>query len=663
MTLPVPVLDDRTFQDIVDECKRRIPRYAPEWTEHNVSDPGVTLIELFAWMTELLLYRMNQVPRRNYIKFLDLIGVRLEPPRPARTELVFRLTAPQPTAVVIAAGTEVATQRTAAQEAIVFATERPLEIKVPVLLYALRSPDEASFYDHMQGLIVPGLRFPVFDKPPRPGNAFYLGYQGDLAAHTLLLDLKCEKVESIGVTPEDPPLAWEYWDGTQEMWRSVIREKDDTGRDVDGTRALNQDGTLFMRIPATSRPRELGQRLATWIRCVVTTPREGQSFYAERSDTPALREVQTHSVGGSVMASHSQAIAMEPLGRSAGTAGQTFVLSSPPVLPREDGETLEVETEMPGRFEEWQEVADFSAASPDDPHFTCDAASGQVQLGPTIRLPNGAERQYGRIPPQGRALHFTRYRTGGGVIGNVGKDTLTQLKSSIPYVASVTNPQPAVGGSEGESIEAAMMRGPQILRSSPRAVTAADFERLAIEADHGVARARCVSPPNPTAEQAGTIHLLLVPQISTTDAQVPDDQLRVPNSVRTTVQRYLDDRRVLNIRMVIDESAYLHVALRVELYRRPRADRDRLRAVVETALYCFVHPTVGGPDGDGWPFGRALYVSDIYGLVQSIPNVEHVGRVTMEQIVDGVAQPVAGDVLKVPAHTLLCSAAHTVTVA
>ena len=84
MPLPTPKLDTRRFQDIVDEAKRLIPRYCPEWTDHNVSDPGITLIELFAWMTDLLLYRTNQVPDRMYVKFLELIGVRLDPPRAAR---------------------------------------------------------------------------------------------------------------------------------------------------------------------------------------------------------------------------------------------------------------------------------------------------------------------------------------------------------------------------------------------------------------------------------------------------------------------------------------------------------------------------------------------------------------------------------------------------
>ena len=85
MTLVVPKLDDRQFQDIVDGAKKRITHYCQEWTDHNVSDPGVTMIELFAWMTETILYRLNQVPDRHYIEFMNLLGITLQEPAPAPT--------------------------------------------------------------------------------------------------------------------------------------------------------------------------------------------------------------------------------------------------------------------------------------------------------------------------------------------------------------------------------------------------------------------------------------------------------------------------------------------------------------------------------------------------------------------------------------------------
>ena len=78
--LPAPNLDDRTFQDLVDEAKRLVQSRCPEWTDHNVSDPGVTLIEAFAQMVDQLIYRLNRVPDLNYVKFLEMIGVELRPP-------------------------------------------------------------------------------------------------------------------------------------------------------------------------------------------------------------------------------------------------------------------------------------------------------------------------------------------------------------------------------------------------------------------------------------------------------------------------------------------------------------------------------------------------------------------------------------------------------
>jgi predicted phage baseplate assembly protein len=89
--IPSPKLDDRTFRDIVDEAISMIPRYAPEWTNHNAADPGVTLIELAAWMTDLLLRRLNQVPEKNYVAFLNLLGIKLRAPRAARALLQFNL--------------------------------------------------------------------------------------------------------------------------------------------------------------------------------------------------------------------------------------------------------------------------------------------------------------------------------------------------------------------------------------------------------------------------------------------------------------------------------------------------------------------------------------------------------------------------------------------
>ena len=94
MALPSPILDDRSYQQLRDELVRRIPIYAPEWTDHNPSDPGITLVELFAFLGENLLFRFNQIPDSTKLEFLRLLQIPLRPATPARALLAFTSDAP-----------------------------------------------------------------------------------------------------------------------------------------------------------------------------------------------------------------------------------------------------------------------------------------------------------------------------------------------------------------------------------------------------------------------------------------------------------------------------------------------------------------------------------------------------------------------------------------
>src|SRR5262249_32860182 len=87
MPLPNPIIDDRSYQQLRDELVRRIPIYTPEWTDHNASDPGITLLELFAFLGENLLFRFNQIPETPKLPFLKLLQIPLRPAAPARALL------------------------------------------------------------------------------------------------------------------------------------------------------------------------------------------------------------------------------------------------------------------------------------------------------------------------------------------------------------------------------------------------------------------------------------------------------------------------------------------------------------------------------------------------------------------------------------------------
>ncbi len=111
MPLPVPNLDDRDYAQLVAEAKALIPAHSPEWTDLSPGDPGVTLLELFAYLTDSMLYRLNRIPDKAFVQFLNLVGVTLTPPAAASVELTFSLRQAAQRPVLIPRGTRVTTSR------------------------------------------------------------------------------------------------------------------------------------------------------------------------------------------------------------------------------------------------------------------------------------------------------------------------------------------------------------------------------------------------------------------------------------------------------------------------------------------------------------------------------------------------------------------------
>lgn len=654
MALPDPQLDDRHFQDLVNEAKRMIPRYCPEWTDHNLSDPGVTLIELFAWMTDLTLYRLNRVPEKNYLRFMDLLGIRLKEPVPARTRITFTLSGPQPGPVTIPRGTEVSTLRTSEMNPISFSTDEDLVIWPPTLQHCLFSSDGATFSDYWQRLVAEGEFFDAFQHSPLPGDALHFGFAENLSSHLVSLAIDCT-VEGIGVDPKDPPLAWEAWCGDLLGWVRCGVERDETG-------GLNQSGTVLLRMPEAMETRTISRHTGYWLRLRILQPRPRQPTY---SASPRMNTVTSSAVGGYAWSTHSSLMAGEVLGRSTGMPGETFTVQNTPVLPRRDGECIEVQGED-GTWIAWQEVESFRDSTFEDRHYTLDGVSGTITFGPTIRQPNGAERAYGATPVRGNAIRMTRYRHGGGVEGNVGANRLTVLSSSIPYIASVTNLEPAFGGLDAESLDAACLRAPLALASQDRAVTVADYEFLAMEASRRVARARCIQSRGDgggSAVPPGTVELLIVPTVPrehprTLQTLQPDPELL------EQVKEYLDERRLLGTQLAVDGPAYVGVSVDATIVPQRNANPERVRQDVADRILEYLDPLVGGPDGTGWPFGRDLYLSEMQSVVQAVAGVEYAQDVTLYQVDTQTGQSrAAGQKITIAEDVLLLSYQHTVTMA
>jgi predicted phage baseplate assembly protein len=661
MPLPTVNLDDRRFQDIVDQAKTLIPQFCPEWTDHNVSDPGVALIELFAWMTDMLLYRVNQTPDNMYVRFLELIGVRLEPPRAATVPITFYLSAPQPTAVTIAENTEVATVRTESNPAIIFTTERDLVIQPPKLVGAytrdIDRRDEGQWEAHdLSQIDLPGHRIAIFAGEPNPGDAFYLALKDDHSNHILALHLDCESAAGAGVDPTDPPIMWEVWQGGGERWARCEVESDGTG-------GFNWSGEIVLHLPTMAQAAFRGMT-AYWLRCRMIEAKPGSATYEV---SPEIERLRIESRGGTVVARHAVTVLGETLGQSDGTAGQVFKLGQTPVLAREARDHLVV-VPTGGTEETWTEVPDFGDSGPNDPHYTLDGNDGTLTLGPALLQPDGTVYRFGRVPPKGASVKFSRYQHGGGAAGNVPKGMITILKSSIPYVARVVNRQPAVGGRDGQSIEDAKLRAPQRLRTRTRAVTKDDFETLCRQVP-GVQRAHCLGPgaqPGGANDpKPGSVLITVLPEIDDAEGYIPPERMLLSTELSQAVQGFLDQRRLIGMEVKVQAPRFIWISVVAKVGLPANVEPGlvaEVRRRCEAELLRYLNPCVGGPDGTGWPFGRELHTSELYALLQRVPSVEFVEelKVFVRETASGVAPRPAPPRLAIPPNGLICSDEHRV---
>lgn len=398
MALPTRSLDDRSFQDLVDEAKKKIPLYCPEWTDHNVSDPGITLIELFAWMVDILLYRLNQVPTRHYVKLLDLLGIQLQPPSAAIAPLTFYLSAPQAHPVIIPTGSAVATSRVDNTEAVAFTTDANLTIKPSELTHIMlrrRLADGNMQYEEV-GLQRLRKEFNPFSaQPPQVGEAMVLGFDEPLDRHFIGLDLTCVRAGGQNIIPENPPIHWQAW--SQGAWVDVDVEEDGTG-------GMSWSGQVRLHLPVMTQ-REISGTQAYWVRCEVAEARGEQRPY---TTSPIVREVKAVTWGATIDATHAMEVLNEPLGRSDAAPGQVFHLEHTPVLPRRQEERIEIWVSGMQDWEPWSEVEDFGESSLEDKHYTLDSSSGQICFGPAIRQRDGTVHRYGAIPPRGADIRFAR---------------------------------------------------------------------------------------------------------------------------------------------------------------------------------------------------------------------------------------------------------------
>lgn len=415
-----------------------------------------------------------------------------------------------------------------------------------------------------------------------------------------------------------------------------------------------------------NRPMERGVEIPRGTR--VTVGRAGGATEPPIFATSATAVLPAGQTEIEVLAYHVELVDGELVGQGSGLPGLSLSVARPPIVaPAGDELDLLVGVEVSSEervsraqdlkfiehagktFRIWREVDDFANQGPDGFVYVADRMSGVITFAPALhgRAKQGRQEERAKalaeVPPAGREIRVW-YRRGGGAAGNIGSNQLTQLKDPPGRLSwTVTNPEPAKGGSSAESLDNALVRGPQELHTLERAVTAADFKRIALETSAAVKRARAFTKAALWKHAApGTVEVLLVPDVPpeqrvlgrVTPAQLLEQQ---SDTVRDLIATEANERSPLGTCCLVDwvRCKEVRVKARVVIHREenPQAVRDR----VMRRLYETICPLPGAePGAAGWRFGRPLRCSDIYDLVFGEPGVSYADQVRL--LVDDVPE-------------------------
>jgi hypothetical protein len=767
LKIPLPNLDDRRWADLVDEGRSLIPLNGPDWTDHNAHDPGVTLMELLAWVAEMDIYRLNRVSDHEKLKFLELVGVLPFPPRAARAVLELTLvTGNGPTPLPASIEFEGNDPNGVATE---FTTFDEITI-MPGGLQAVQYKDATGFHDqtdHLQR----GEAFMALGAAPLPGAELYLGFSEPLPTgkqaviyfsfagpaagrgerlriikEALRQRQLCQSLiprnpcltDSVLASSSDiaseastrPPLslpphhsvrlAWEFF-SAQDGW---VELDPALGQVQDDTRSLTLNGSVRVTLPARHSKKSIGKVAPElyYLRCrfragsfdappkladVFLNGVEAAQFVAvgkrwtiapgvnpsgpdpvigdysaldlsfdaqgrisalkfhrrTEGGPPAFRVTEYQKPSDQDPGSLSLEAVL--LGEGDGTPFQQLTLPAAPVIVgspacgaaggREPA-SLALFSLEDANWITWRLRLDLDASAASDSDFLLDATRGRITFG---------DGEKGRVLPPG-ALAFVSYDATRADLGDVAAGRIARLADSAhnrallvnfeqvnSALARITNPAAAFEGAAAESLSAAEGRAIEVATATGRAVTLTDYESLA-KSTPGTVVSRAAAHPNlhpsfPCLKAPGIIGLTILPALP-----VPRPQPS-PGLIRA-VRAYLNPRRVIGTRIEITGPSYREVAVRATVTAVTTASKSLLAAKIVDALNFFFSPFTGGPDKEGWPFGRDVYRSEVLQVIGDVPGVVHV--LSLELVADG-CDPQCGNVCLSPSQ-LVAAGPHNI---
>jgi len=688
MPLTLPRLDDRSYDEILRETVARIPAHTPEWTNHNDSDPGITILQLFAFMTENLLYRSNLIPDRNRLKFLQLLAVPMRPASAARGVVTFTNLRGPLEAVTLPAGVPVLAGRTG------FITTRALDIlpiegrvyyrrkltgqeeidaqlahaqlfesqtdedtdlefyqTVPLEVPASASAIKPIDLGDQNTTIDRALWVALLARPNEDRRAAAAAIAGRVL--TLGLASAVDDVSRVlhpgGTQASEQTPAIEYdlssktlTSDNQPVFRRLSpdeRRADDItlvqlplpeAEAIDVWDEFDPAEEGVGDFPPLLEDEDVRARLVAWVRVRLRLPDTGAA-------PSGVKLLYTWAGINATRVTQRIEVVGEPLGTGTGEPDQRFTLVNTPVIP----ETVRLFV----GGEVWARIDDLLAAAPEvpveDPSlppgstpaargnpnvFTVEAESGVITCGDGVRG--------GRRPPRGAPI-FASYAYGGGSAGVVG---IGAIKTSplLPAGFQVANPLPTWGGAEGETVTEAERSIPRVLRHRNRAVSKEDFDdivRRTPGVDIGRVEILPLYHPVTGTLAPGVVTVLVVPR----DRRHPEGPVPDQFFLRAVCE-YLEPRRVLTSEVHVRGPEYVGVSISVGITVVAGREIATVREAVKAAIRQLLSPIFGGLEAKGWPLDKAVEDREV---LVSAARVEGVAKVNQVLLWGPSSDPVA----------------------
>ncbi|MGA8533615.1 MAG: putative baseplate assembly protein [Candidatus Tumulicola sp.] len=667
MPLTPPALDDRSYDDLVAEMLANIPAHTPEWTNPQPGDPGRTLIELFAWLADTILYRANLIPEKQRIAFLKLLGQEMQPAAAAQGLIALALDPSVSVPKDLVAGATLA-------GAIPFETLAELNL-LPLTAQAyVKAPIDPSIAAETLPLLT-GLKTlyglsatpsgyqttPVFANGQADpsgidvlngtvGGCMWLALLAAKSDPVLVAAIRDaiggkygQQLLSVGFVPAldlpDPfadigPRAavnatWQISSSPPgaPMAYTTLAISDDS------TQSLTQPGVVRLVLPSSN---------------LINAPSNDVRVDAQAGVGPKPPRIDDPDVAGRLIAwvrlATTSALSVSWLGVNAvaidqrtsfrsivagvsdGTAGQTFQLNQKQIDPV----TFQLEVDMPGfGYQLWQQVDDLAVQQGPTPVYVLDPEAGTVSFG---------NQMQGMIVPIGRRVRVRQMRAGGGSAGNLPSGTLTAIQArdaSGAQVGQITVLQPiaTTGGADAETLAQAEQRIPALLRHQDRAVTTGDYQTLAEEVPGAnVARVEVLplfKPQTRATNVPGVVSVMVIPG---KDGVLPPCP-RADRPLLETVYQYLDWRRPVAAEMYVIATDYVGLGVAVAVEVRSGYGLTAAAHAVETALRTYLWPIPpGGSDGQGWPLGRNVRSLELEVIVSQVPGVVEVNGLILYSV-------------------------------